>query len=65
MLALEFVRSVCYFIKSRREKTLLAYVGYIKDYGKKYPNLLSWMEKESLISKGIVKETKVASFTTE
>lgn len=45
-IAIQFVRSLCYFIKSnqRPEKTLGAFLKYIRDYRSRYPDLVAFLK---------------------
>lgn len=64
MTALEFVRCVCYFIKSSREKTLLSFVGYVKEYTTKYPSLSKTMSDLSFFTPtGRVSEVNVSKYS--
>lgn len=44
MSCIELVRALCYFIKSKRDKTLHNFIIYLTDYPAKYNNLIAYLK---------------------
>lgn len=54
---LQFVRAICYFCKSQREKTSEQFLVYIKDYKLRYPELVEYMKKINLLTDKLLAPT--------